>query len=173
MAPQRDSVPGEEGLASTLVAPEPQEPTVDVNLDANLTGGATATSCNDSLPITIAAGATFSCEITATLTGNAGDTHVNTVSATVEDDEANSNFGFNLPWWDRLFGTYRDQPRRGHEGMTIGIHHHFRNGDLVGNAIFDCAAELGGRVTPARLASSSASKTISFSDTVESEKKGV
>ena len=40
----------------------------------------------------------------------------------VEDDEANSNFGFNLPWWDRLFGTYIDQPRDGHEGMTIGIH---------------------------------------------------
>lgn len=31
-------------------------------------------------------------------------------------------FGFSLPWWDRLFGTYRDQPRAGHEGMTIGIH---------------------------------------------------
>ncbi len=40
----------------------------------------------------------------------------------VEDDEANSNFGFNLSWWDRLFGTYRDEPRGGHEGMTIGIH---------------------------------------------------
>lgn len=39
----------------------------------------------------------------------------------VEDDEANSNFGFNLPWWDRLLGTYRDQPRGGHQGMTIGI----------------------------------------------------
>ena len=35
--------------------------------------------------------------------------------------ETNSNFGFNLPWWDRLFGTYRDQPAAGHEGMTIGI----------------------------------------------------
>ena len=44
------------------------------------------------------------------------------VHHSVEDDEANSNFGFNLPWWDRLFGTYRDQPRGGHEGMTIGIH---------------------------------------------------
>jgi len=43
------------------------------------------------------------------------------VHHSVEDDEANSNFGFNLPWWDRLFGTYRDQPRSGHEGMTIGI----------------------------------------------------
>ena len=44
------------------------------------------------------------------------------VHHSVEDDEANSNFGFNLPWWDRLFGTYRDQPRAGHENMTIGIH---------------------------------------------------
>lgn len=35
--------------------------------------------------------------------------------------ETNSNFGFNLPWWDRLFGTYRAQPRAGHEGMTIGL----------------------------------------------------
>ncbi len=35
--------------------------------------------------------------------------------------ETNSNFGFNLPWWDRLFGTYRDQPAAGHDGMTIGL----------------------------------------------------
>jgi sterol desaturase/sphingolipid hydroxylase (fatty acid hydroxylase superfamily) len=35
--------------------------------------------------------------------------------------ETNSNFGFNLPWWDRLFGTYREQPAAGHEAMTIGI----------------------------------------------------
>jgi sterol desaturase/sphingolipid hydroxylase (fatty acid hydroxylase superfamily) len=35
--------------------------------------------------------------------------------------EANSNFGFNLPWWDRLLGTYRAQPADGHEGMVIGI----------------------------------------------------
>ncbi len=44
------------------------------------------------------------------------------VHHSVEDDEANSNFGFALSWWDRLFGTYRDQPRGGHQGMTIGIH---------------------------------------------------
>lgn len=43
------------------------------------------------------------------------------VHHSIEDDETNSNFGFNLPWWDRLFGTYRDQPRAGHEAMTIGI----------------------------------------------------
>jgi sterol desaturase/sphingolipid hydroxylase (fatty acid hydroxylase superfamily) len=37
------------------------------------------------------------------------------------DHETNSNFGFNLSIWDRLFGTYRDQPEEGHEGMMIGI----------------------------------------------------
>jgi sterol desaturase/sphingolipid hydroxylase (fatty acid hydroxylase superfamily) len=35
--------------------------------------------------------------------------------------ETNSNFGFNLPWWDRMLGTYRPQPAAGHERMTIGI----------------------------------------------------
>lgn len=46
------------------------------------------------------------------------------VHHSVEIDETNSNFGFNLPWWDRLFGTYRGQPRAGQVGMTIGIHGH-------------------------------------------------
>ena len=44
------------------------------------------------------------------------------VHHSVEADETNSNFGFNLPWWDRLFGTYREQPRAGHKKMKIGIH---------------------------------------------------
>jgi sterol desaturase/sphingolipid hydroxylase (fatty acid hydroxylase superfamily) len=35
--------------------------------------------------------------------------------------ETNSNFGFNAPWWDRLFGTYREKPAAGHQDMTIGI----------------------------------------------------
>ena len=43
------------------------------------------------------------------------------VHHSVHPAETNSNFGFNLPWWDRLLGTYRAQPRDGHEGMTIGI----------------------------------------------------
>jgi len=43
------------------------------------------------------------------------------VHHSVRPDETNSNFGFNLPWWDRLLGTYRAQPADGHEGMTIGI----------------------------------------------------
>ena len=43
------------------------------------------------------------------------------VHHSVIPQETNSNFGFNLPWWDRLFGTYRSQPERGHLGMTIGL----------------------------------------------------
>jgi sterol desaturase/sphingolipid hydroxylase (fatty acid hydroxylase superfamily) len=35
--------------------------------------------------------------------------------------ETNSNFGFSLPWWDRLFGTYRAQPAAGHAAMRIGV----------------------------------------------------
>lgn len=35
--------------------------------------------------------------------------------------ETDSNFGFNLPWWDRLFRTYRDQPASGHTSMTLGL----------------------------------------------------
>jgi sterol desaturase/sphingolipid hydroxylase (fatty acid hydroxylase superfamily) len=43
------------------------------------------------------------------------------VHHSVHREETNSNFGFNLPWWDRLLGTYRAQPRDGHNDMTIGI----------------------------------------------------
>lgn len=43
------------------------------------------------------------------------------VHHSIDPAETNSNFGFNLPWWDRLLGTYRAQPAKGHEGMTIGI----------------------------------------------------
>lgn len=35
--------------------------------------------------------------------------------------ETHSNFGFNLPWWDWLFGTYVAEPKRGHESMPIGL----------------------------------------------------
>lgn len=45
-------------------------------------------------------------------------------------DETNSNFGFNFPWWDRLLGTYRSQPRDGHLKMTIGINQFRQRGDL-------------------------------------------
>lgn len=44
--------------------------------------------------------------------------------------ETNSNFGFNLPWWDRIFGTYKAQPTDGHEGMMIGLRQ-FRDDGVV------------------------------------------
>ena len=43
------------------------------------------------------------------------------VHHSVVPDETNSNFGFSLPWWDRLLGTYRAQPAAGHADMTIGL----------------------------------------------------
>ncbi len=43
------------------------------------------------------------------------------VHHSVERPEHNTNFGFNLSCWDRVLGTYKDQPARGHEGMTIGL----------------------------------------------------
>ena len=46
------------------------------------------------------------------------------VHHSLEDDESNCNFGFNLTWWDHLLGTYREQPRAGQLGMTIGIRDH-------------------------------------------------
>lgn len=36
-------------------------------------------------------------------------------------EETNRNFGFNLPWWDRLMGTYRAEPKEGYLGLTIGL----------------------------------------------------
>ena len=50
------------------------------------------------------------------------------VHHSVERSECNSNFGFSLPWWDRLLGTYRNQPAAGHEAMTIGVSHLLKAG---------------------------------------------
>ncbi|HJM91096.1 MAG: sterol desaturase family protein [Alphaproteobacteria bacterium] len=47
--------------------------------------------------------------------------HMRRVHHSVEAGEYNSNFGFNLPWWDRLFGSYRAQPVLGHDEMRIGL----------------------------------------------------
>jgi sterol desaturase/sphingolipid hydroxylase (fatty acid hydroxylase superfamily) len=43
------------------------------------------------------------------------------VHHSIDRRETDSNFGFNLPWWDHLFGTYREQPALGHDRMTLGI----------------------------------------------------
>jgi sterol desaturase/sphingolipid hydroxylase (fatty acid hydroxylase superfamily) len=43
------------------------------------------------------------------------------VHHSIERAETDSNFGFNLPWWDRLFGTYRVEPAAGEQGIVIGL----------------------------------------------------
>ncbi|MGE4164933.1 MAG: sterol desaturase family protein [Xanthobacteraceae bacterium] len=43
------------------------------------------------------------------------------VHHSVEREETDSNFGFNLPWWDRLLGTYRAVPKAGEAGVVIGL----------------------------------------------------
>jgi len=44
--------------------------------------------------------------------------------------EHHSNFGFNLSWWDRIFGTYRAEPQEGHLGMTIGMANYRKQEEL-------------------------------------------
>ena len=53
------------------------------------------------------------------------------VHHSVEGDETNSNFGFNLSVWDRLMGTYRAEPRAGQLGMTIGVRDQTAPADVV------------------------------------------
>ncbi len=44
--------------------------------------------------------------------------------------ETNSNFGFNIAWWDYIFGTYRAQPMNLHENMPIGLMQYRKTGDM-------------------------------------------
>lgn len=44
------------------------------------------------------------------------------VHHSVRPKETNSNYGFSLSIWDRLFKTYVAQPKDGHFDMTIGLH---------------------------------------------------
>lgn len=39
----------------------------------------------------------------------------------IHRDETDSNFGFNIPWWDRLLGTYKAEPKDGQTGLTLGL----------------------------------------------------
>lgn len=43
------------------------------------------------------------------------------VHHSISFNESSSNFGFSIPWWDRLLGTYRAQPSAGHDRMTVGV----------------------------------------------------
>lgn len=51
---------------------------------------------------------------------------IHRIHHSIHPSETNSNFGFNVPWWDRILGTYLAQPNCGHEDMIIGIEQ-FRN----------------------------------------------
>lgn len=48
----------------------------------------------------------------------------------IHADETDSNFGFVLPWWDRVFGTYRTEPAEGQARMVVGIESFRRDRDL-------------------------------------------
>ena len=52
------------------------------------------------------------------------------VHHSMDGAEMNRNFGFNFPWWDRLFGTYLDQPALGHDNMIVGLEQFRTRGDL-------------------------------------------
>jgi sterol desaturase/sphingolipid hydroxylase (fatty acid hydroxylase superfamily) len=43
------------------------------------------------------------------------------VHHSINSSETNRNFGFCLPWWDRIFASYQDQPKMGHLNMQIGL----------------------------------------------------
>jgi len=46
------------------------------------------------------------------------------VHHSVLQSETDSNYGNFLSVWDRVFGTYVEQPQAGHDGMTIGLAEH-------------------------------------------------
>jgi sterol desaturase/sphingolipid hydroxylase (fatty acid hydroxylase superfamily) len=43
------------------------------------------------------------------------------VHHSADPTETDTNFGFTLSWWDRLLGTYRGQPKAGHDAMELGV----------------------------------------------------
>ncbi len=49
------------------------------------------------------------------------------VHHSIKASETNSNYGFSLSVWDRLFGSYIAQPEAGHEAMVIGLPGHQTN----------------------------------------------
>lgn len=53
------------------------------------------------------------------------------VHHSTERSEHERNFGFNFPWWDRLFHTYKERPDAGHEALNVGIDS-FEEEDAIG-----------------------------------------
>lgn len=64
-------------------------------------------------------------------------------------EETDSNYGFNFPFWDRLFGTYNDQPRLGHEGMEIGLRAY--RGSETANLLWALKLPFSGMERPTRM----------------------
>jgi sterol desaturase/sphingolipid hydroxylase (fatty acid hydroxylase superfamily) len=79
--------------------------------------------------------------------------------------EMNRNFGFNLPHWDHLFGTYRAQPANGHEAMTIGLQDYrdLRDARLDRLLLLPFHNAQGGRASANPLASAGTRPTVKFS----------
>jgi sterol desaturase/sphingolipid hydroxylase (fatty acid hydroxylase superfamily) len=77
------------------------------------------------------------------------------VHHSIVPQETNSNFGFNLPYWDHLFGTYRAQPAGGHEAMTIGLEdfRDLREAQLDRLLLLPFHNAQGGRASAGQLAS--------------------
>lgn len=79
------------------------------------------------------------------------------VHHSVDPRETNSNYGFNLPWWDRLLRTYVAQPAKGHNGMEIGIEQFRTTRDLwidrmlvqpIRGPASGCALDMSGNSEP-------------------------
>ena len=82
-------------------------------------------SCSRSCSMPARSSATPTCGYRATVDGLlravlvTPDMH--RVHHSADPTETNTNFGFTFSWWDRLFGTYRRQPKSGHDAMAIGV----------------------------------------------------
>ena len=65
------------------------------------------------------------------------------VHHSIDRQEADHNYGFNVPWWDRLFGTYRREPSHPHESMSLGVAS-FRSAD--DQRIDGCSCSRSGKI---------------------------
>ncbi len=101
------------------------------------------------------------------------------VHHSVDPRETNSNYGFNLPWWDRLLGTHIAQPAKGHTGMDIGIEQFRTTRDLwidrmlvqpIRGPASGYALDLSGQSKPqSEQALDSRSETTNIPDTEEKD----
>jgi sterol desaturase/sphingolipid hydroxylase (fatty acid hydroxylase superfamily) len=79
--------------------------------------------------------------------------------------ETDSNYGFNFPFWDHLFGTYNDQPRLGHDGMEIGLRDY--RGDRTSGLLWALALPFRAVGRRATLAARNSESTFPKHDTAD------